>query len=439
MEGIYFCSSCVKVIHQNQLPTSNHIICPFCHSLEVEIYNRENIETNCLTEPANQIVYSGALNHTYDMLFHQINLLLRNDMHIETQTMYENDDNNYIVEMDNNSNNNNNNNNNNNSQHYEATDEDNNNSNYSNDESSLIDTGDTGDTDYTDETDDTNESNESDDDDSDNDDSDDDYESSEEENEVSIYVSDGSESYISENDDDTNVFYWLHRFHGLISEGEDEEDDEDDGYENDNEHEDDDDDGNYSYGEHPIINEEDNDGSSSWETLDEGDNSEEESSDINDDSDDDGFPNLPELLANVLLSRQLDMNSLPDAIILRESIVSISNLLNSRFRDEGVTQSFTLLARLIEIHFSQYAESNSRPAITVDFSKLKQRNLKDDDSLLETKTECIICKEIYEIDISVVKMQCGHEYHQECLNHWLKQSPTCPVCRQPIDTMDDTN
>lgn len=44
---------------------------------------------------------------------------------------------------------------------------------------------------------------------------------------------------------------------------------------------------------------------------------------------------------------------------------------------------------------------------------------------------CAIC--IDEIDCGQMDyaLRCGHHYHYGCINNWLRQNPTCPVCREP--------
>ncbi|XP_031629383.1 E3 ubiquitin-protein ligase TRAIP-like [Contarinia nasturtii] len=47
--------------------------------------------------------------------------------------------------------------------------------------------------------------------------------------------------------------------------------------------------------------------------------------------------------------------------------------------------------------------------------------------------ECSICYEIFDKDNSeVVVTKCGHMFHTDCLNDWLKSSNTCPHCRVTI-------
>ena len=43
-------------------------------------------------------------------------------------------------------------------------------------------------------------------------------------------------------------------------------------------------------------------------------------------------------------------------------------------------------------------------------------------------TECPICLEHCNKEYCLV---CGHFFHKNCLQRWLYQRNTCPVCRQP--------
>ncbi|XP_062190545.1 RING-H2 finger protein ATL70-like [Phragmites australis] len=43
---------------------------------------------------------------------------------------------------------------------------------------------------------------------------------------------------------------------------------------------------------------------------------------------------------------------------------------------------------------------------------------------------CPVCLENYaDSDVLRVLPDCGHPFHRECVDPWLRQRPTCPVCR----------
>lgn len=41
---------------------------------------------------------------------------------------------------------------------------------------------------------------------------------------------------------------------------------------------------------------------------------------------------------------------------------------------------------------------------------------------------CPICLEVFGYG-KVVRLSCGHCYHEECVVRWMKLSLVCPVCR----------
>ncbi len=47
---------------------------------------------------------------------------------------------------------------------------------------------------------------------------------------------------------------------------------------------------------------------------------------------------------------------------------------------------------------------------------------------------CTICLEDFEYNSNVIKINCGHIFHPNCIYKWLKPDKinTCPTCRQNI-------
>ena len=44
--------------------------------------------------------------------------------------------------------------------------------------------------------------------------------------------------------------------------------------------------------------------------------------------------------------------------------------------------------------------------------------------------ECSICYEL--LNNEIIKTNCNHTFHKECLNKWLKIRQTCPYCNQKL-------
>ena len=50
--------------------------------------------------------------------------------------------------------------------------------------------------------------------------------------------------------------------------------------------------------------------------------------------------------------------------------------------------------------------------------------------------DCSIC--IEKVDRGF-KLECGHCFHSGCLNRWLEEKNSCPICRHPIQNGEDSN
>ena len=49
---------------------------------------------------------------------------------------------------------------------------------------------------------------------------------------------------------------------------------------------------------------------------------------------------------------------------------------------------------------------------------------------------CTVCCDAIALGSKGMFMPCGHIYHPDCLNPWLKEHNTCPVCRFELPTED---
>ena len=50
---------------------------------------------------------------------------------------------------------------------------------------------------------------------------------------------------------------------------------------------------------------------------------------------------------------------------------------------------------------------------------------------MNNNKECPICLD--ELSKQVIKLNCGHFFHPNCINDWKKINNVCPVCREKID------
>lgn len=60
------------------------------------------------------------------------------------------------------------------------------------------------------------------------------------------------------------------------------------------------------------------------------------------------------------------------------------------------------------------------------------QEFKDITNIYSTPTECPICSEEYKETSIVFSLDCGHIFHETCMNRWVKIKPTCPLCNKEV-------
>ncbi|WMV60228.1 hypothetical protein MTR67_053613 [Solanum verrucosum] len=50
----------------------------------------------------------------------------------------------------------------------------------------------------------------------------------------------------------------------------------------------------------------------------------------------------------------------------------------------------------------------------------------------EEQEACAICLLEYKDEDNIGTLQCGHEFHAECINKWLQRKKSCPFCRASV-------
>ena len=67
---------------------------------------------------------------------------------------------------------------------------------------------------------------------------------------------------------------------------------------------------------------------------------------------------------------------------------------------------------------------------TTEMRALKVRTLEEEVEDAECNLCCICCCDFVKGD-KLMTLQCGHEYHPECIATWLRAKRVCPTCKQP--------
>lgn len=97
-------------------------------------------------------------------------------------------------------------------------------------------------------------------------------------------------------------------------------------------------------------------------------------------------------------------------------------------------QSFTAqLVRNIEVQHNINLEEYP-PASNHEIRNLSCIQIADQDLQDECNRECCICFRSHQVNDTVVRLPCGHLFHQPCIKEWLEKKCTCPICRYEIPT-----
>lgn len=55
----------------------------------------------------------------------------------------------------------------------------------------------------------------------------------------------------------------------------------------------------------------------------------------------------------------------------------------------------------------------------------------------DSSSECVVCKEDFEVGEETRQLPCKHLFHHDCIMPWLKMHSSCPVCRYQMATEDE--
>ena len=75
--------------------------------------------------------------------------------------------------------------------------------------------------------------------------------------------------------------------------------------------------------------------------------------------------------------------------------------------------------------------NNVRYLSQSDFNKLRIKKLKININKKE-EGECPICFDNITLKDKIYKIPCEHKFHIICINSWLDDNNTCPLCRANV-------
>lgn len=84
---------------------------------------------------------------------------------------------------------------------------------------------------------------------------------------------------------------------------------------------------------------------------------------------------------------------------------------------------------------SVFNRNNVRYLSQSDFNKLRIKKLKI--KINKEQVECSICFDPIKLEEKIYRIPCEHKFHIICINSWLDDNNTCPLCR--LDVFENIN
>ena len=121
----------------------------------------------------------------------------------------------------------------------------------------------------------------------------------------------------------------------------------------------------------------------------------------------------------VVTSRPIRLRILSEYILNREDLLNIDGENDDSLRLFTQEQSENM-DRLIR----------ALPTFEVDQKYIDSINKTGDD---DYNQKCVICMEKYQIKEKLKTLPCFHVFHSDCIDAWLKQHNSCPICKHGIE------
>ncbi|MBY0353863.1 hypothetical protein K2W90_05880 [Candidatus Babeliales bacterium] len=115
-----------------------------------------------------------------------------------------------------------------------------------------------------------------------------------------------------------------------------------------------------------------------------------------------------EIAGNILRNNDIDPNNIPARAVsdYSDAIQAIIRTVKSQMSYQGTTTTQTIA-------------SVAGQALVTVINKIKF-----------VGEICVVCQDNYQRSESVGTLNCGHVYHADCIEAWLYNNPSCPLCRQ---------
>ncbi|KAK1269802.1 E3 ubiquitin-protein ligase SIS3 [Acorus gramineus] len=106
--------------------------------------------------------------------------------------------------------------------------------------------------------------------------------------------------------------------------------------------------------------------------------------------------------------------------------------------DMSYEELLALEERIGDVSTGLPEETISKHLKTSTYKAASSPSRKSTDMAVEDYGNCIICQVGYEEDERIGALECGHEYHADCIKQWLLVKNLCPICKSPAFEVDKT-
>ena len=97
-----------------------------------------------------------------------------------------------------------------------------------------------------------------------------------------------------------------------------------------------------------------------------------------------------------------------------------------------IIMSMSFLNAIYNCCSSNETDENSNSYNRLLIQKMSEEITQFNNILYKENNGCVICLDNFKIDEKIIKLPCNHIYHPECIQDWLKDNITCPLCRYEI-------
>ncbi|NWS69268.1 RNF6 ligase, partial [Crotophaga sulcirostris] len=155
-----------------------------------------------------------------------------------------------------------------------------------------------------------------------------------------------------------------------------------------------------------------------------------------------GGHRLPDVQSEQNNSSSADNSSDPSGIASRNGPSVEGQSRNNENQDNGQSQDANNLVEngtlpiLRLAHFFLLNEDDDddrlRGLTKEQMDNLSTRNYGDIHTENEISKTCSVCINEYVTGNKLRQLPCMHEFHIHCIDRWLSENSTCPICRQPV-------